>query len=120
MPAESRRSGIETQLILSRMLTLRDIADDAERLRRRHGWPTKSPEERFLSLVAELGELAESVSALTTAGSVPERSLETVREQVGAEMYDVIWNVCDLATLLGVDLEAAASAKREFNETREW
>lgn len=35
-------------------------------------------------------------------------------------MYDVIWNLCDLANKLGINLEAAAIQKMEINKIRAW
>lgn len=102
------------------MVTLKEIAEDAEQLRRKQGWPRKSAQQRFLFLVAEVGELAESISALENAKGEPRHRLETLLAEVGAEMYDVIWNVCDLAAILGIDLDAAASTKRALNRTRDW
>jgi NTP pyrophosphatase (non-canonical NTP hydrolase) len=36
------------------------------------------------------------------------------------EIYDVIWNLLDLAELAGVDLEEAFRKKAGLNEGREW
>ena len=43
-----------------------------------------------------------------------------VHFSVQMEMYDVIWNICDLANLLSIDLEASFAAKIEINKTRKW
>lgn len=101
------------------MVTLKDIARDAQRLRQEQGWAPKSPEERFLYLVGEVGELAQAVSRLRLGTGIDGDSIEA-RAEVGAEMYDVIWNVCDLANILAIDLDAAAAAKAEFNRRRVW
>lgn len=36
------------------------------------------------------------------------------------KMYDVLWNLCDLARLTGIDLVQAAAEKRAINEHRTW
>ncbi len=36
------------------------------------------------------------------------------------EIYDVMWNLCDLADMAGVDLERAFVKKADFNVGREW
>jgi NTP pyrophosphatase (non-canonical NTP hydrolase) len=35
-------------------------------------------------------------------------------------MYDVVWNVCDLANSLGVDLETSFTKKEAVNKERAW
>lgn len=101
------------------MVTLNDIARDAQRLRQEQGWAPKSPEERFVYLVGEVGELAQAISRLRLGSGVDGDSERIeARADVGAEMYDVIWNVCDLANILSIDLDAAAATKAEFNRRR--
>lgn len=47
--------------------------------------------------------------------------IEAVTENLGTEIYDVIWNLLDLAEMAGVDLEAAFFAKKAaLNKDREW
>jgi NTP pyrophosphatase (non-canonical NTP hydrolase) len=36
------------------------------------------------------------------------------------EIYDVVWNLFDLADLAGVDLEEAFARKVDLNRSREW
>ena len=36
------------------------------------------------------------------------------------ELFDVIWNVCDLANLLGIDLDSVSDRKMSHNEHRVW
>ncbi|HDR3403502.1 TPA: pyrophosphatase, partial [Bacillus anthracis] len=40
--------------------------------------------------------------------------------EIGLEMFDVIWNVCDLANKLEIDLEKAFEEKMRINKKREW
>ncbi len=42
------------------------------------------------------------------------------RGRPGEEIYDVVWNLLDLADLAGVDLESAFEKKARRNEGREW
>jgi NTP pyrophosphatase (non-canonical NTP hydrolase) len=53
-------------------------------------------------------------------GKLSAAELETERENLGMEIYDVIWNLLDLAELAGVDLEEAFRKKAGLNEGREW
>lgn len=54
-------------------------------------------EERTIYTMAELGELAEVILKRDT--------IQDAKREIGLEMFDVIWNVCDLANKLNVDLE---------------
>jgi NTP pyrophosphatase (non-canonical NTP hydrolase) len=98
----------------SRELLLATIAD-VQRLVARHGWES-APRRRMAMLLGEAIELADEVLQLPAAGEGDAELLQ----RVGHEMYDVLWNVCDLARLTGVDLVRAAAEKRAINEHRTW
>jgi NTP pyrophosphatase (non-canonical NTP hydrolase) len=66
-----------------------------------------------------VGEVAREVLEISR-GKLSAAELETVRENLGMEIYDVIWNLLDLAELAGVDLEEAFRKKAGLNEGREW
>jgi NTP pyrophosphatase (non-canonical NTP hydrolase) len=80
--------------------------------------PEITAEQRTLFLLTEVGEVVREVLRLSRAAD--QANADTIKADLGMEMYDVIWNVCDLANVLGVDLEAAFAAKIEFNKTRKW
>jgi NTP pyrophosphatase (non-canonical NTP hydrolase) len=98
----------------SRHLLQQTIAD-VQRLIARHGWES-TPRRRMAMLLDEAIELADEVLKLPSAG---EADSELLR-RVGHEMYDVLWNLCDLARLTGIDLVQAAAEKRVINEHRTW
>ena len=100
------------------MPTLNDITRETAALSSEKGWPDKSPEERFVYITGELGELAEALLKLQWASDVGERS--RLADAVAEEMYDVIWNICDLARLLDIDLDTAAARKADSDRTRSW
>ncbi len=50
----------------------------------------------------------------------PNADLTELKEQLGLELHDVVWNVFDLAAMLDIDLEAAFYKKIELNEQRSW
>lgn len=62
-------------------------------------------------LMAELGELTEAVLR---------RNDDNIKREIDLEMFDVIWNVCDLANKLEIDLEEAFQEKMEINRDRVW
>jgi hypothetical protein len=66
--------------------------------------------------MGEADELAEEVLQLPADGPCdPDLQL-----RLGREIYDVLWNACDLARLTGIDVAAAAAEKRQVNENRTW
>ena len=69
-------------------------------------------DQRLAYLMTEVGEVARETNA---AGA------ESAEEALGMEIYDVIWNLLDLAEMAGVrDLEEAFHRKASLNEDREW
>ncbi|WP_058303754.1 MazG nucleotide pyrophosphohydrolase domain-containing protein [Gorillibacterium timonense] len=78
------------------------------------GFDTSTIEQRMLYLMTEVGELAKEVLNVSFA---PE---EEKSENLGFEMYDVVWNIFDLANKLGIDLDQAFKKKLEINEQRTW
>jgi NTP pyrophosphatase (non-canonical NTP hydrolase) len=70
----------------------------------------------MVMLLGEAMELADEVIQLPAEGNGDKESLQ----RVGDEMYDVRWNLCDLARLTGIDLVQAAAEKRLINEHRTW
>jgi NTP pyrophosphatase (non-canonical NTP hydrolase) len=80
--------------------------------------PESSVEQRMLFLLTEVGEVAREIVRLSRAAD--QAQTDAIKADLGLEMYDVIWNVCDLANLLGIDLETSFVAKIEINKTRKW
>ena len=77
-------------------------------------------EQRLAYLTTEVGEVAREVLKLSRAGEMDEADIEATVKALGMEIYDVVWNLLDLADLAGVDLESAFSEKARLNEGREW
>lgn len=76
------------------------------------GFQNTTIEMRTMYLMAELGELAEVI--------VKRNEDKDTNREIGLEMFDVIWNVCDLANKLEIDLEEAFQEKMKINRDREW
>ena len=76
------------------------------------GFQDTTIEERAMYTMAELGELAE--------GILKRDKIQDSKREIGLEMFDVIWNVCDLANKLEIDLEKAFEEKMRINKKREW
>jgi NTP pyrophosphatase (non-canonical NTP hydrolase) len=88
------------------------VRGDNERI----GWTDRTVHTRFNYLSQEVGEVAEELLKLSYAED--EAKKEEIRRNLGEEIYDVVWNLCDLANLTGIDLEEAFRRKNEVNRHR--
>jgi NTP pyrophosphatase (non-canonical NTP hydrolase) len=94
---------------------LQQIMSDVAELKARHGWKS-DPRRRMAYLLGEALELAEEVLQLPASGPYEAALLQ----RIGREIYDVLWNACDLARLTGIDVVQAAADKRDLNADRVW
>ncbi|SDX66743.1 MazG nucleotide pyrophosphohydrolase domain-containing protein [Paenibacillus sp. CF384] len=78
------------------------------------GFDQSSMEQRMLFLMTEVGELAKEVLSVSYHPDAERKA------NLGHEMYDVVWNIFDLANMLGIDLEQAFKEKMQINNTRTW
>ncbi|HFK1722173.1 MazG nucleotide pyrophosphohydrolase domain-containing protein [Bacillus thuringiensis] len=76
------------------------------------GFQDTTIEERIMYAMTELGELAEVI--------LKRDKMQDAKKEIGLEIFDVIWNVCDLANKLNIDLEKAFEEKMRINKNREW
>lgn len=97
---------------------IHEIQQDALDLCQRHNWPDRNPSQRFRFLISEIGELSKELLRLEWEPSAEE--LATIKGNIGHEIYDIVWNLCDLANQLEIDLETAFQEKRAINEKRQW
>ena len=109
---------------LQRGLTVGDLRRQVPKLKADKGFDV-TLEQRLAYLTSEVGEVAAGVLRLSRDGNADVGTMETeeartVRENLGGEIYDVVWNLLDLADLAGVDLEDAFEKKARRNEGREW
>lgn len=99
-------------------MKLAQLQQDVKLFSEERGFDKSTIEQRTLFLVTEVGEV---IRELLHISYHPEsEKIEEVKHKIGLEMYDVIWNLCDLANKLGIDLEEASARKIEFNQTRTW
>ena len=80
--------------------------------------PETTIEKRMLYLMSEVGELAREVLKLRELQN--QEGSDRALDSVGMEMYDVVWNICDLANKLGIDLQYSFDRKAQLNEQRDW
>ena len=76
----------------------------------------KTPEQRMLYLTTEMGEIA--LEVLKLSGFRQGGNTDELKENLGMEIYDVVWNLCDLANMFDIDLEDAFGKKVEVNNKR--
>jgi len=97
-------------------MKISDIQEAARDLVAAQKWEDRSVDQRFRYLMTEVGELSRELVRLNGKN----QDIAEVKENIGAEIYDIIWNLCDLANLLEIDLEEACRKKQVYNQTRSW
>lgn len=97
---------------------LAELQKDVEHFSKAKGFDKSSIEQRALFLVTEVGEVMKEVLKISYHPQA--ENISEVKKDLGLELYDVIWNICDLANKLDIDLEKAAEMKMEINKTRTW
>ena len=97
-------------------MKISEIQKHADELCRKNGWSDRSIDLRFHYLISEVGELSNELIKLNHVGENPEE----LKRRIGHEMFDVIWNICDLANLLDMDLEKFSRDKVDQNNKRKF
>ncbi|MFD3260190.1 MazG nucleotide pyrophosphohydrolase domain-containing protein [Paenibacillus lentus] len=82
------------------------------------GFGVNTIQTRTLYLMTEVGELAKEI--LSISFHPTEEKVRMAKENIGLEMYDVIFNILDLANQLEIELEEAFQKKMELNKHRTW
>lgn len=99
-------------------MNIREIQDQAHALCQQQGWTDRNPSQRFRYLISEVGELSKELTQLEWNPSATD--LAAIKRNIGHEMYDIVWNLCDLANQLELDLETAFAEKQGINTDRRW
>jgi NTP pyrophosphatase (non-canonical NTP hydrolase) len=95
-------------------LKLSELQRHVAEFSRSRGFDQNSVEMRMLYLTSEVGEVAQEVLKIV------ENVDSANKENLGMEIYDVIWNLLELANQLDIDVEEAARNKIEINKDRVW
>ncbi|SFM52658.1 hypothetical protein SAMN03159341_1432 [Paenibacillus sp. 1_12] len=82
------------------------------------GFDKSTIEQRSLFLVTEVGEMVREL--LHISYHPDHEEIEEIKDRLGLEMYDIVWNICDLANKLDIDLEKSFLKKTDINKTRTW
>ena len=97
-------------------MKISEIQAHAEDLCTKNNWTERTPDRRFKYLITEIGELSNDLIKLDQHSQITEE----LKRKIGHEMFDVIWNICDLANLLHIDLEKYSLEKKNLNNQREF
>lgn len=95
-------------------MKLSELQQHVAEFSRSRGFDRNSVERRMLYLTSEVGEVSEEVLKIL------EKNGDASKENLGMEIYDVIWNLLELANQLDIDVEASARKKIAFNKDRVW
>ena len=97
-------------------MTISEIQDHVKELCKRNDWNEKDVDQRFKYLMTEIGELSDELIKLKWK----DQNKDILKRKIGHEIFDVIWNLCDLANLLEIDMEKCGREKMELNNKRVW
>lgn len=97
-------------------MRIRELQNDVREFSKSKAFHESSIETRALFLVTEIREI---VKELLKLDKMPDQR-ERIKEDIGLEIYDAVWNLMDLANKLDIDLEQAFEKKIEINNTRNW
>lgn len=99
-------------------MTIQEIQDNAQALCQKQGWTDHNPSQRFRYLISEVGELSQELTRLEW--NPAKTDTDDIKRNIGHEIYDIVWNLCDLANQLEIDLETAFAEKQAINAERRW
>ncbi|MEZ4622271.1 MAG: MazG-like family protein [Caldilineaceae bacterium] len=99
-------------------MKIQEIQDNARALCEQQGWTDRNPSQRFRYLISEVGELSKELTRLEW--NPTEADVDEIKRNIGHEIYDIVWNLCELANQLEIDLEAAFAEKQAINAKRRW
>ena len=99
-------------------MQIQDIQDNARVLCQQQGWTDHNPSQRFRYLISEVGELAKELTRLEWNPTNTE--VAEIKRAIGHEIYDIVWNLCELANQLEIDLDTAFTEKLAINAGRRW
>src|SRR5580704_8113900 len=94
-------------------VSLDSILTNVKEMIKLHGW-NHDALTRSIYLTSELGEVIKEL--LDLHRSQTEEAREKAREQLGYELYDLIWNAVALADECDIDLNKAAYTKIQANK----
>ncbi|WLR42722.1 MazG-like family protein [Bacillus carboniphilus] len=99
-------------------MDIRELQQHAVEFVEEKGFERVSFEQRIMYLMSELGELTDDCLKFQFEQDVHKK--QEIKENIGLEMFDVVWNIAELANRLEIDLTEAFEKKIMINQTRTW
>lgn len=97
-------------------MKLKDLQEYAHCLSTQQGWGKETIQTRLHYLKSEILEATEEISSIESAKTKEEQSIHT--ENLGLELFDILWNVSEIANRYGIDLTVSAEKKMQINSQR--
>jgi NTP pyrophosphatase (non-canonical NTP hydrolase) len=95
---------------------IKQIQEYATYLSVENGWDKESLETRVAYLKSEVNEVLTEVDNYNNTTDTEERS--EIKTNLGHELFDLIWNVAELANRFDIDLATASEQKMAINSNR--
>lgn len=99
-------------------MNISNMQRDIEEFSIERGFDKATLEQRTIYLMTEVGEIAKEVIKISYDPNA--ENIEEIKENLGFEMYDAVWNICSLANKLGIDLEESFKKKSAILDKRVW
>lgn len=101
---------------MDKLLETRPLEEALRRFARERDWERyHAPKNLVMALVGEVGELTEIFQWLTEAESIDAMQHPDTAQHIREEMADVMMYLVRLASVLGIDLDAAIRDKLVIN-----
>lgn len=99
-------------------MRLSEIQENAHKMVVKHGWSKHPLSVRLKYFREECEEFLKELSSWDLAVT-PEQRYKA-KLSIGFEMYDIIWNLAEIANRLEINLDEVARLKQEINAKRVW
>lgn len=104
-------------------LTIADLQSNVKDLMKAHNF-SRNPFERAAHLSTETGEVIKALILLQALPApddkISEIAQKDCKEELGKEIFDLIWNALAIAEVTGVSIEDAMRSKMKENKTRKF
>lgn len=97
-------------------MTLKQVQQYAHDLSHSKGWDKECINTRIGYLKEEVVEAIKEVEQLKTEQDLDK--ISELKENLGLELFDIIWNVSEIANRYNIDLTEAAMKKMAKNQNR--
>lgn len=112
-------------------LNFREVQEWVERFERTRGWADRPPEEKFICLQGEIGELATAIkhvwdksSELIKKGVSPQEARRTAlsesSNEVAEEIVDCIIYLLSIANKFHINMDKHLTDKMSISNKRKW